>query len=66
MDLNNRRTGKDATKPPALGLLGHSVKACIDCSKDKTLTNWAKLPYNLKNQPSAELLVWMQLINSAN
>ena len=26
MDLNNRRTGKDATKPRALGLLGHSVK----------------------------------------
>ena len=25
MDLNNRRTGKDATKPHALGLLGHSV-----------------------------------------
>ena len=25
MDLNNRRTGKDATKPRALGLLGHSV-----------------------------------------
>ena len=24
MDLNNRRTGKDATKPRALGLLGHS------------------------------------------
>ena len=23
MDLNNRRTGKDATKPRALGLLGH-------------------------------------------
>ena len=27
MDLNNRRTGKDATKPRALGLLGHSVVA---------------------------------------
>ena len=26
MDLNNRRTGKDATKPRALGLLGHSGK----------------------------------------
>ena len=26
MDLNNRRTGKDATKPRALGLLGHSVQ----------------------------------------
>ena len=25
MDSNNRRTGKDATKPRALGLLGHSV-----------------------------------------
>ena len=25
MDLNNRRTGKHATKPRALGLLGHSV-----------------------------------------
>ena len=25
MDLNNRRTGKAATKPRALGLLGHSV-----------------------------------------
>ena len=25
MDLNNRRTGKDATEPRALGLLGHSV-----------------------------------------
>ena len=25
MDLNNRRTDKDATKPRALGLLGHSV-----------------------------------------
>ena len=25
MDLNNRRTGKHATKPCALGLLGHSV-----------------------------------------
>ena len=25
MDLNNRRSGKDATKPRALGLLGHSV-----------------------------------------
>ena len=24
-DLNNRRTGKDATKPRILGLLGHSV-----------------------------------------
>ena len=24
MDLNNRRTGKDTTKPRALGLLGHS------------------------------------------
>ena len=24
MDLNNRRTGKDATKTRALGLLGHS------------------------------------------
>ena len=24
MDLNNRRTGKDATKLRALGLLGHS------------------------------------------
>ena len=24
MDLNNRRTGKDRTKPRALGLLGHS------------------------------------------
>ena len=24
MDLNNRQTGKDATKPRALGLLGHS------------------------------------------
>ena len=24
MDLNNRRTGKYATKPRALGLLGHS------------------------------------------
>ena len=24
MDLNNRRTGKDATKPRALGLLGQS------------------------------------------
>ena len=24
MDLNNRRTGKDASKPPTLGLLGHS------------------------------------------
>ena len=23
--LNNRRTGKDATKPRTLGLLGHSV-----------------------------------------
>ena len=23
--LNNRQTGKDATKPRALGLLGHSV-----------------------------------------
>ena len=23
MDLNNRRTGKHATKPRALGLLGH-------------------------------------------
>ena len=25
MDLNNRQTGKHATKPRALGLLGHSV-----------------------------------------
>ena len=25
MDLNNRRIGKDATKPRALGLLGHSA-----------------------------------------
>ena len=25
MDLNNRRTGEDATKPRTLGLLGHSV-----------------------------------------
>ena len=25
MDLNNRRTGKDATKPRAPGLLGQSV-----------------------------------------
>ena len=25
MDLNNRRTGKDAPKPRTLGLLGHSV-----------------------------------------
>ena len=25
MDLNNRQTGKDATKPRALGLLEHSV-----------------------------------------
>ena len=25
MDLNNRRTGKYATKQRALGLLGHSV-----------------------------------------
>ena len=25
MDLNNRRTGEHATKPRALGLLGHSV-----------------------------------------
>ena len=25
MDLNNRRTGKDATKPRALWLLGHMV-----------------------------------------
>ena len=25
VDLNNRRTGKHATKPRALGLLGHSV-----------------------------------------
>ena len=25
MDLNKRRTGKDVTKPRALGLLGHSV-----------------------------------------
>ena len=24
MDLNNRQTGKDATKPRTLGLLGHS------------------------------------------
>ena len=24
MNLNNRRTGKDATKPRTLGLLGHS------------------------------------------
>ena len=25
--LNNRRTGRDATKPRTLGLLGHSVDA---------------------------------------
>ena len=28
MDLNNRRTDKHATKPRALGLLGHSVLCC--------------------------------------
>ena len=27
MDLNNRRKGKDATKPRALGLLGNSVNS---------------------------------------
>ena len=27
--LNNRRTGKHATKPRPLGLLGHSVINCI-------------------------------------
>ena len=29
MDLNNRRTGKDATKRRALGLLGHSVNVNV-------------------------------------
>ena len=28
--LNNRRTGKDATKPRTLGLLGHSVVVMIN------------------------------------
>ena len=29
MDLNNRRTGKDATKHRALGLLGHSESCAL-------------------------------------
>ena len=33
MDLNNRRTGKDAAKPRALGLLGHSVNLTNDKSQ---------------------------------
>ena len=35
MDLNNRRTGKHATKPRALGLLGHSE---VDCTIKESLT----------------------------
>ena len=37
MDLNNRRTGKHATKPRALGLLGHSVSIAIVISGDRTV-----------------------------
>ena len=36
MDLNNRRTGKDASKPRTLGLLGHS---------DVHIINITHLPY---------------------
>ena len=35
MDLNKRRTGKDATKPRALGLLGYSVVSVLS-QKQKT------------------------------
>ena len=30
MDLNNSRTGKHATKPRALGLLGHSEQSVFE------------------------------------
>ena len=30
MDLNNRQTGKDASKPRTLGLLGHSEQMAVD------------------------------------
>ena len=40
MDLNNRRTGKHATKPRALGLLGHSVNAFKDITRFESTTQY--------------------------
>ena len=39
MDLNNRRTGIDATKPRALGLLGHSGYGDLIKQYEVSLTN---------------------------
>ena len=43
MDLNNRRTGKHATKPRALGLLGHSVHVQYESQTSSGLKVIAKV-----------------------
>ena len=66
MDLNNQRTGKDATKPRALGLLGHSgyvnmflVLTCKSYSlfrqREGDLTqSYDKSPYTNRNVKGAK------------
>ena len=39
VDLNNRRTGKHATKPRALGLLGHSVQNIVEIMYKRMRSN---------------------------
>ena len=53
MDFNNRRTGKDATKPRALGLLGHSVVAIFHL---RTPMSFYYTSYTIR---SVLLLIWM-------
>ena len=58
MDLNNRRTGKDATKPRSMGLLGHSVKGhTIITNYDLYyFPNYER--YNEKDKKDALLLIF--------
>ena len=59
MDLNNRRTGKHATKPRALGLLGHSDV----CAVTEYRRLWGKTTI-LTSTPPPPRTVWLFVCDS--
>ena len=66
MDLNNRRTGKHATKPRALGLLGHSGtgKTLNGQLTSEVVTFQVENEYKLNGKKSVYKMLFVNMSNN--